>query len=107
MNSTPRLLQTGRAEVEAMLLGRGGSWSRARRTSMSRTTASWGVLLVAMTLTGCVASPDIRLRNPQTGQTFTCSGEAGSTGRWWDAMAKRTRDNCVKDLEARGYVIIK
>jgi len=60
-------------------------------------------------LAGCaISTPDIRLRNPQTGQTFTCSGEAGRTaGRWWDEMAKRTRDNCVKDLETQGYVIIK
>ena len=59
-------------------------------------------------LAGCASStPDIRLRNPQTGQTFTCSGEAGRTGgRWWDEMAKRTRDNCVKDLQSQGYVII-
>lgn len=74
---------------------------------MRTTIAAWGVLVVAMTLTGCVSTPDVRLRNPQTGQTFTCSGAAGSTGRWWDEMAKRTRDNCVKDLEARGYVIVE
>jgi hypothetical protein len=63
--------------------------------------------LAAITLTGCAASPDIRLRNPQTGQTFTCSGEPEQAGRWWDEMAKRTRDTCVKDLEAQGYLIIK
>jgi len=49
---------------------------------------------VLLLLAGCATStPDIRLRNPQTGQTFTCSGEAGRTG--------------VKDLETQGYVIIK
>ncbi len=73
----------------------------------SRVRAASGVLLAAMTLTGCLTFPDIRLRDPQTGQTFTCSGTAGTTGRWWDEIAKRTRDACVKDLEARGYVIIK
>lgn len=63
-----------------------------------------GLLLLA----GCAtAPPDIRLRNPQTGRTFTCSGEAGRTGgRWWDEMAKRTRDNCVTDLQSQGYVVI-
>lgn len=74
---------------------------------MRTTIAALGVLLVAMTLAGCVSTPDIRLRNPQTGQIFTCSGEAGSSGRWWDEMAKRTRDNCVKDLEGRGYVVVE
>lgn len=73
-----------------------------------RRPAAWGILLAAITLTGCAASPDIRLRNPQTGQTFTCSGEPErAAGRWWDEMAKRARDNCVKDLEAQGYLIIK
>ena len=68
----------------------------------------WGLLLVVATmLTGCTTSPDVRLRDPQTGRIFTCSGESGTTGRWWDEMAKRTRDNCVKDLEGRGYVIIE
>jgi hypothetical protein len=63
---------------------------------------------VLLLSTGCAPLPDIRLRNPQTGQTFTCSGEAGrSEGRWWDEMAKRTRDGCVRDLEAQGYVVIK
>jgi hypothetical protein len=62
-----------------------------------------------MVLTGgCAASPDIQLRNPQTGQTFTCSGDQGRTAdRWWDEMAKRTRDTCVKDLEKQGYIVIK
>jgi hypothetical protein len=69
---------------------------------------SWFIGLVFLLLAGCASSPDVRLRNPQTGQVFTCSGEAGRTGgRWWDEMAKRTRDACVKDLEARGYVIIE
>jgi hypothetical protein len=71
-------------------------------------TAAWGVVLAATTLTGCTTVPDIRLTNPATGKTFTCSGESGrEPGRWWDEMAKRTRDNCVKDLEAQGYVIVK
>jgi hypothetical protein len=74
---------------------------------MRRTTLAWGVWVVAATVSGCTSSPDVRLRNPETGQVFTCSGESGTTGRWWDEMAKRTRDNCVKDLEGRGYVIIK
>jgi|GEM_PF-1498209 len=74
------------------------SWAR---------TCWWSALLVATLLAGCTTAPDVRLRNPQTGQVFTCSGESGTTGRWWDEMAKRTRDNCVKDLEGRGYVIIK
>jgi hypothetical protein len=74
---------------------------------MSRLTVARGLFLATVVLSGCSASPDIRLRNPATGQTFTCSGESGSTGRWWDEMAKRTRDNCVKDLEGRGYVIVK
>lgn len=74
---------------------------------MRRATVAWGVVLVAAALSGCSTWPDIRLRNPETGQTFTCSGDSGTTGRWWDEMAKRTRDNCVKDLEGRGYVIIK
>jgi hypothetical protein len=71
--------------------------------------AAWGVLLGAMVLAGgCASLPDVQLRNPQTGQTFTCSGtQAQTEGRWWDEMAKRTRDNCVKDLEGRGYVIVK
>ena len=30
-----------------------------------------------------------------------------STAKRQQTMAKRTRDNCVKDLEGRGYVIIK
>lgn len=74
---------------------------------MRRAAVASSVVLGAVTLVGCSASPDIRLRNPETGQVFTCSGESGTTGRWWDEMAKRTRDNCVKDLEGRGYVIIK
>ena len=71
--------------------------------------AAWSVLLGAMVLAGrCASLPDVQLRNPQTGQTFTCSGtQAQTEGRWWDEMAKRTRDNCVKDLEGRGYVIVK
>lgn len=73
-----------------------------------RRSAVWGLLLTTMTLSGCVTSaPDVQLRNPLTGQTFTCSGSSGSTGRWWDEMAKRTRDNCVKDLQAQGYVVVK
>ena len=73
-----------------------------------RVRAAWAVLVGAMVLTGgCASLPDIQLRNPQTGQTFTCSGSQAETGRWWDEMAKRTRDNCVKDLEGRGYVIVK
>ncbi len=78
------------------------------------TTRSGGGLILAggivttMMLAGCAtAAPDVLLRNPQTGQTFTCSGSSGSTGRWWDEMAKRTRDNCVKDLETQGYVVVK
>jgi len=64
--------------------------------------------LVVLLSTGCAPVPDIRLRNPQTGQTFTCSGEAGrADGRWWDEMAKRNRDGCVRDLEGQGYVIVK
>jgi hypothetical protein len=74
---------------------------------MHKATMAWSVMLAATTLTACSASPDVRLRNPETGQIFTCSGESGTTGRWWDEMARRTRDNCVKDLEGRGYVIIK
>ena len=74
---------------------------------MRRATVALSVMVAAATLAGCSASPDVRLRNPETGQIFTCSGESGTTGRWWDEMAKRTRDNCVKDLEGRGYVIIK
>ena len=68
-----------------------------------------GIDPIDIDLVVCATStPDVRLRNPLTGQTFTCSGEAGRTGgRWWDEMAKRTRDNCVKDLETQGYVIIK
>lgn len=72
-----------------------------------RATAPLSVVLSALTLAGCLTAPDVRLRNPQTGQTRTCSGTAGSTGRWWDEMAKRTRDTCVKDLEAQGYVIVE
>ncbi len=62
-----------------------------------------GLLLLA----GCAtAPPDIRLRNPQTGRTFTCSG-GGPDGRSVvDEMAKRTRDNCVTDLQSQGYVVI-
>ena len=67
-----------------------------------------GRIVTTMMLSGCVtAAPDVLLKNPETGQTFTCSGSSGSTGRWWDEMAKRTRDNCVKDLQAQGYVIVK
>jgi hypothetical protein len=69
--------------------------------------STW-LLLTAMALSGCATSvPDVQLRNPQTGRTVTCSGSSGSTGRWWDEMAKRTRDNCVKDLETQGYVVVK
>ena len=70
---------------------------------------NWLVGALALVLMGCAgAPPDVRLRNPQTGQTMTCSGEAARTqGKWWDEMAKRTRDNCVKDLETQGYVIVK
>jgi hypothetical protein len=71
-------------------------------------TKIWLVALVGLVLVGCAGVPDVRLRNPQTGQTMTCSAEAARTqGKWWDEMAKRTRDNCVKDLEAQGYVIVK
>lgn len=75
----------------------------------NRVRAAWGALLGAIVLAGgCSASPDIRLRNPQTGKTFTCSGDQGrSGGRWWDEMAKRTRATCVKDLEAQGYIVIE
>jgi len=77
-------------------------------TSTAEKIAIGFVGLVLLLSTGCAPLPDIRLRNPQTGQTFTCSGEAGRTeGRWWDEMAKRTRDGCVRDLEAQGYVIVK
>src|SRR5260370_31652772 len=64
-----------------------------------------GLLLLA----GCATStPDIRLRNPQTGQTFTCSGEAGRTARrGWGEEGKRTPDNPVKDPEKQSYAIIK
>jgi hypothetical protein len=72
-----------------------------------KAAVAWRVGLMMVALSACTSSPDIRLRNPETGQTFTCSGESGTTGRWWDEMAKRTRENCVKDLEGRGYVIIK
>ena len=75
----------------------------------TRMRAGWGALLGAIVLAGgCAALPDVRLRNPQTGKTFTCSADQGRTGgRWWDEMAKRTRDTCVKDLEAQGYVVIE
>ena len=89
-------------------IGRGGTVHTKRSVVQSWARACGrSALLGVIVLAGCTTSPDIRLRNPQTGQVFTCSGESGTTGRWWDEMAKRTRDNCVKDLEGRGYVIIE
>lgn len=81
-------------------------WKRSIMLPWAR-VCRWSLVLAATVLPGCTTSPDVRLRDPQTGRIFTCSGESGTTGRWWDEMAKRTRDNCVKDLEGRGYVIIK
>jgi len=72
-----------------------------------RVTPTAAAVMLVLILAGCAASPPIRLRNPQTGQTFTCSGEAASGHRWWDENAKRTRDNCVRELEGQGYEVVK
>jgi hypothetical protein len=73
-----------------------------------RVTPTGAAVMLVLILAGCAtAPPPIRLRNPQTGQTFTCSGEAASGHRWWDENAKRTRDNCVRELEGQGYEVVK
>jgi hypothetical protein len=72
---------------------------------VSPTTAA---VVLVLTLCGCAtAPPPVRMRNALTGQTFTCSGESGSGHRWWDEDAKRTRDNCVRELEGQGYEVIR
>ena len=40
-----------------------------------RVTPTGAAVMLVLILAGCAtAPPPIRLRNPQTGQTFTCSG---------------------------------
>jgi hypothetical protein len=65
-------------------------------------------VVLVLTLGGCATGPQpVRMRNALTGQTFTCSGEAGTGQRWWDEDAKRTRDNCVRELQGQGYEVVK
>ena len=65
-------------------------------------------VVLVLVLAGCATSPPpVRLRHPQTGRTFTCSADARTGQRWWDEDAKRTRDNCVRELEGQGYQVVK
>src|SRR5262245_65725659 len=109
LGSVSWLMKVGGAslnqEVSGSILRR--PTSRSRSVRMRRATVALSVMLAAPTLAGCSASPDVRLRNPQTGQIFTCSGEAGTTGRRWDEMAKGPRANCVQGLEGRGDALNK
>ncbi len=73
-----------------------------------RVSPTTAVVVLVLTLGGCAtAPPPVRLRNALTGQTFTCSGDARTSQRWWDEDAKRTRDNCVRELEGQGYEVVK
>ncbi|HZP36809.1 MAG TPA: hypothetical protein VFE48_10020 [Methylomirabilota bacterium] len=72
-----------------------------------RATATTAVML-ALALAGCATSPPpVTLRHPQTGRTFTCTADAKVSQRWWDEEAKRTRDNCVRELESQGYRVVE
>lgn len=72
-----------------------------------RVSAMTAVVLV-LVLAGCATSPrPVTLRHPQTGRMFTCSGDPGTSQRWWDEDAKRIRDNCVRELEGQGYQVVK
>ena len=73
-----------------------------------RVTPTAAAVLLVLALGGCAtAPPPVRLRNPQTGQTFTCSGDSGTGQRWWDEDSKRTRDNCVRELQGQGYEVVR
>lgn len=90
---------------------RGANASRiaGRGTTRTRRLArAWGFSLAVLVLAGCSSTSDIRLRHPQTGKIVTCSGRSGGEpDRWWDEMAKRVRDSCVKDMQSQGYVIVE
>ena len=67
------------------------------------------ILILLFSLTAC-ATPETVLRHPKTKTVVTCGG--GSVGSVVGGMVgysiqKSNAEDCVKDRNAEGYVIIK